>query len=56
LSIDCIELIALTVDDEIAPASKHRRPHPDIAVKGRALGDLINPAVNEILTTIGSRQ
>jgi len=41
-----VELIALTVDD--APLGpKQRRPHPDIAGKGRTLGDLIEPAVAE---------
>lgn len=43
-----IELIALTVDDlPLAVPPKRRRPHPDIAGKGRTLGDLIEPVVDE---------
>ena len=42
-----IELIALTLDDQPPAVPKHRRPHPDIAGKGRTLGDLIEPAVVE---------
>jgi len=42
-----VELIALTVDDESASAPKRRRPHPDIAGKGRTLGDLVEPLVTE---------
>jgi len=42
-----IELIALTVDDQPLALSKRRQPHPDIAGKGRTLGDLIAPAVDE---------
>jgi hypothetical protein len=42
-----IELIALTMDDQPLVAPKHRRPHPDIAGKGRTLGDLIESAVDE---------
>lgn len=42
-----IELIALTVDDQPAVATQRRRPHPDIAGKGRTLGDLVAPAVDE---------
>lgn len=42
-----IELIALTLDDQPLVMSKHRQPHPDIAGKGRTLGDLIEPAVDE---------
>lgn len=41
-----VELIALTVDEQL-PAPKQRRPHPDIAGKGRTLGDLIEPVVAE---------
>ena len=42
-----IELIALTLDDQPLAMSKHRQPHPDIAGKGRTLGDLIAPAVDD---------
>ena len=41
-----VELIALTVDEQ-TPAPRQRRPHPDIAGKGRTLGDLIEPVVAE---------
>jgi hypothetical protein len=30
------------------PARKKRRPHPDIAGKGRTLGDLVSPMVDDI--------
>ena len=42
-----IELIALTLDDESVAAPKRRCPHPEIAGKGRTLGDLIAPIVDE---------
>ena len=42
-----IELIALTVDDQPLAVIQRRQPHPDIAGKGRTLGDLIAPAVDE---------
>ena len=42
-----IELIALTLDDDSSHGPKRRRPHPDIAGKGKTLGDLIEPAVDE---------
>ncbi|HIJ84264.1 MAG: hypothetical protein HW380_3347 [Magnetococcales bacterium] len=42
-----VELIALTIDDEITLEPKRRRPHPEIAGKGRTLGDLIAPLVEE---------
>lgn len=42
-----VELIALTVDDQGLVVTKRRRPHPDIAGKGRTLGDLIEPEVDE---------
>jgi hypothetical protein len=41
-----IELIALTVDEDKTPAIR-RRPHPDIAGKGRTLGDLVGSIVDE---------
>jgi len=43
-----VELITLTLDD--APtdtAPKRRRPHPEIAGKGRTLGDLVGSLVAE---------
>lgn len=43
------ELIVLTLDDAPADvASKCRRPHPDIAGKGKTLGDLLSPIVDEV--------
>ncbi len=43
-----IELIALTVDEEVPPSTlPRRRPHPDIAGKGRTLGDIVSPMVDE---------
>jgi len=42
-----IELIALTLDDPPLDVAKHRQPHPDIAGKGRTLGDLVEPLVDE---------
>ena len=43
-----IEVIALTVDEDEAELPKRRRPHPDIAGKGRTLSDLVSPVVEEI--------
>ncbi len=42
-----VELIAMTLDDQPHAVPKHRQPHPDIAGKGRTLGDLIELAVDE---------
>lgn len=42
-----IEVIALTVDEDESDLSKRRCPHPKIAGKGRTLGDLVNPVVDE---------
>lgn len=42
-----VELIVLTVDEERAPTKKRRRPHPEIAGKGRTIGDLVSPIVDE---------
>ncbi len=42
-----VELIALTMDNETTLAPKRRQPHPEIAGKGRTLGDLIDPIVDE---------
>jgi len=42
-----VEFIALTVDEEVpAPAKKLRSPHPDIAGKGKTLGDIVGPLVD----------
>ena len=49
-----VEVIALTVDEDEVGATdrspllpKRRRPHPDIAGKGRTLGDLVSPVVDD---------
>lgn len=43
-----VELIALTVDEDLPVKAKTRRqPHPDIAGKGKTLGDLVAPIVDE---------
>ena len=43
-----VELIALTVDEEKPLSTSFRRqPHPDIAGKGKTLGDIISPIVEE---------
>lgn len=42
-----VEVIALTVDEDEAELPKRRRPHPDIAGKGRTLGDLVSPVVDD---------
>ena len=43
-----VEVIALTVDEDLPPRTKPRRqPHPDIAGKGKTLGDLVAPIVDE---------
>ena len=43
-----VELIALTLDDASVDAVPKRcKPHPEIAGKGRTLGDLIEPLVTE---------
>ena len=41
-----VELIARTMDDEPALAPTVRRPHPDLAGKGRARGDISSPIVD----------
>ena len=43
-----VEVIALTVDEDEPKRPKRRRPHPDIAGKGRTLGNLVSPVVKEI--------
>jgi len=42
-----VEVIALTVDDDGPELPKCRRPHPDIAGKGRTLGDLVSSVVGD---------
>lgn len=42
-----VEWIALTMDDGSLAPAKQRRPHPEIAGKGRTLGDLVTPMVDE---------
>lgn len=42
-----VEIIALTVDEATSIPTKRRRPRPIIAGKGRTLGDLITPAVDD---------
>lgn len=42
-----IEIIALTLDEEPTSELKRRHPHPEIAGKGRTLGDLLEPLVPE---------
>jgi hypothetical protein len=42
-----VELIALTVDEAAPGGARKRHPHPDIAGKGRTLGDLVTPVVDE---------
>ncbi|MBE0549693.1 MAG: hypothetical protein IH627_18950 [Rubrivivax sp.] len=41
-----VEVIALTVDEEPAITRAIRQPHPDLAGKGKTLGDLISPIVD----------
>ncbi len=42
-----IEVIALIVDEDAPEPTKRRRPHPEIAGKGRTVGDLVSPVVDE---------
>jgi len=45
-----VEVIALIIDEEETKPNiqtKRRRPHPAIAGKGRTLGDLVNPIVDD---------
>jgi hypothetical protein len=43
-----VELIALTVDEDPPATPKQRRkPHPAIAGKGKTLGDLVEPLLDE---------
>jgi hypothetical protein len=41
-----VELIALTVDEEPVITQSLRRPHPDLAGKGKTIGDLVSPMVD----------
>ncbi len=42
-----VEVITLTVDEDQRAPPGLRVPHPDIAGKGRTLGDLVGPVVDE---------
>ncbi len=42
-----VELIALTIDEEPLRNKNDGTPHPEIAGKGRTLGDLVAPIVDE---------
>jgi hypothetical protein len=42
-----VEVIALTVDEDETTPSKRRCPHPEIAGKGRTLGNLVSPIVDD---------
>ena len=42
-----VEVIALTVDEDEPELPKRRRPPPDIAGKGRTLGNLVSPVADE---------
>lgn len=41
-----VELIVRTMDEDAVPAPTIRRPHPELAGKGRTLGDLTSPIVD----------
>ena len=41
-----VEVIASTVDEEPVIAQVNRQPHPDLAGKGKTIGDLIAPIVD----------
>ena len=51
----CVEVITLTLDDEMpSPTTEaKRRPHPAIAGKGQTLGDLVSPSRAEWPSTGG---
>ncbi len=40
-----VEVIALTVDEDPAPATQRRQPSPAIFGKGKTLGDLFSPVI-----------
>ena len=42
-----IEIVVRTVHESATPTTRRRCPHPDIAGKGRTLGDLISPIIDE---------
>lgn len=42
-----VELIVLTMNELPPEPERKRRPHPAIAGKGRTIGDLIAPIVDE---------
>lgn len=39
-----VEVIVLPLDETVSTPRPHRQPHPDIAGKGKILGDIISPA------------
>ena len=42
-----VEVIALTIEKDGPGIPKRRHPHPAIAGKGRTLGDLVRPIVED---------
>lgn len=42
-----VEVIAIALDEEVDKPAKRRRPHPELTGKGRTLGDLVSPVVDE---------
>lgn len=42
-----VEVIVLTIDEQPQKSTGQRLLHPDIAGKGRTLGDLVTPLVDE---------
>ena len=39
-----VEVIVLPLDETVSTPGPHRQPPPDIAEKGKILGDIISPA------------
>jgi len=42
-----VEVIAIALDEELGKHGRRRRPHPEIAGKGRTLGDLVSSIVDD---------
>jgi len=42
-----VEAIAIALDEEQGKPVRRRRPHPGLAGKGRTLGDLVSPIVDD---------
>lgn len=43
-----VEVIAIALDaEDTGQLAKRRRPHPELAGKGRTLGDLVSPIVED---------